>query len=82
MAILFDTSLDADGADAEGFDDRALFAGPLADELRGEHAKGIAIALGMPEEGPGAVEPGPLVLFFDDADEIIEGRSPVGNERQ
>ena len=64
------------------FDDLDLFARPLADELRGEHAKGIAVALGMPEDGPGAVEPSPLVLFLDDANKIIDGSSPIGDERQ
>ena len=82
FAILFDTSFDADRADAEGFDDLDLFACSLADQLRGEHAKGIAVALGMTENGSGAVEPGPLVILVDDADEVIDGSSPVGDERQ
>ena len=76
LAILFDTSFDADRADAEGFDDLDLFACPLADELGREHAKGIAVALRVSENGPGTVEPSPFVVVVDDADEIIDGSSP------
>ena len=67
---------------AESFDDLDLFACPLADKLRGEHAKGIAVALRVSEDGPGAVEPSPFVVVVDDADEILDGSSPVGDERQ
>ena len=81
MAILLDTSFDADRADAEGFDDLELLACPLADELGGEHAKGIAIGLGMSEDRPCTVEPGVLFVFLNDADKIIDGSSPIGEER-
>ena len=82
MAILLDTSFDTDRADAEGFDDLDLFACPLADELRGEHAKGLAVALGMSENGSSAVVPRPMIIFQDDADEITYGSSTVGDEWQ
>ena len=82
FAILFDASFDADGTDAEGLDDLDLFAGPLANELSGEHAKGIAVVRGMSEDGPGTVEPSPLAVLVDDANEIIDRSSPVGDERQ
>ena len=82
LAVLFDAAFDAVFRDAEGIHNLDLFTGALADELGREHPKGRPILLGMRKDGSDAGEKSPLPIFLNDANEIIDGGSPIGDEGQ
>jgi hypothetical protein len=72
---------DADGRHAEGTYDLALQAIAQANQLGGEHTEGRVILFGMLKDRANAQEVRPLSGLADDADKIIDGRSPVGDQR-
>ena len=82
LAILRDAAEDAVLGDSEGANDLCLGTRTLATELRGEHAKGLSIVLGMLEDGLDAAEVGPLTVLADHTDQVIDRGGPIGNHRQ
>ena len=81
-AIFLDTAFDAVGGHAEDAYDVCLPAGPLTDQLGGEHAKGAAVVLGMGEDGSDTEEVSPLSIVAGYTEAIIDRRGTIGNEWQ
>jgi hypothetical protein len=53
----------------------------LAAELGSKHAKRISIVLGMLEDGLDTTKVGPLLIFPNHADQVIDRGGAVGNHR-
>ncbi len=81
LAILRDAAENAILGDSESPDNLGLGARALTTKLCGEHAKGLTIARRMLEDGLDATEVGPLLVFTDHADQVVDLGGPMRDHR-
>ena len=80
-AILRDAAQHTIFRDTEGANDLCLRARALATELRGEHAKGLCVVVGVLEDRPDAAKVGPLLVLTNDANRVIDWGGAIWDDR-
>ena len=81
-AIFLRTAQDAHLRHTEGVNDLSLGTRALTTQLRGKHAKRWSIVVGMPKHRLDPAEVGPLLVFANDADELVNLGRTGRNQRQ
>jgi len=80
FAKFFHASFNALGSHAKCFDDFNLLASSLANELGSKHSKRDVVALVMEKDGLDAAKIRIVASSPNDADSIVQGCSPIGDQ--